>query len=87
MTTTPEGYPLPCITLNGTGRKTLTDEHYAAYKAAKIALNALHGVTCNGRDYPDWPTFYRARDERSTHLRNLHELIQYLEAHITHIQA
>jgi hypothetical protein len=77
MTTT----TAPTIHLNGTGAKSLYKEYHAAYKAAKAAHDALVATTCNGRDfYPQGDNAYnQARFERSQHLANLGDLIDYLE--------
>lgn len=85
--TAPTDYPLPTIHLNGTGKETLLREYYAAYKAAKIALDALQNTTCHARDYYVNPTgpYFKASEARAYHLRTLHDLIQYLGTHINHI--
>jgi hypothetical protein len=78
---------IPTITLNGTGGKTLWKEYHAAYKAIGSAIDTLCEATCNGRDFNDWETFYKARDERTEALEKLRATKSYVEEILMGIMA
>ena len=78
---------IPTITLNGTGGKALWAEYHAAYKAINTAIDTLCEATCNGRDFNDWETFYKARDERTEALEKLRATKSYVEEILMGIMA
>jgi len=42
----------PTINLNGDSKQTLADETMRALEAISSAINAINGMTINGRNYP-----------------------------------
>lgn len=78
---------IPTIHLNGTGGQTLWAEYHAAYKAINTAIDTLCDATCNGRDFNDWETFYKARDERTEALEKLRSTKDYVEQILMGIMA
>lgn len=80
---------LPLVHLNGTGRDTLTKEYYAAYRSLKTSIEHFLDITCNARDYyPISDSAYtKARDHRDANFAKLKEVLDYLEAHIEHLNA
>lgn len=82
-------YPLPTVHLNGTGRDTLIQEYREAYRKLIAFRDAFAATTCNGRDfYPQGPDAYtQARRQRDRELERIHDLMEYIEAHLTHLSA
>lgn len=75
---------VPSVHLNGTGRKTLQDDYFRAYRALDEAIEAFYKITCNGRDYyPQGPDAYcKARAERDSELKRFAQIKEYLAVHL-----
>lgn len=78
---------LPLIHLNGSGKQNLCSGYYKAYTAAHELMDAMAEIGFHARDYyPISSTaFYEAQTQRTKHMDNLRDLIQYLEDHVSHL--
>ena len=80
----PSAY-LPVIHLNGTGRATLKDDYYKAYKKLQEFREALASVNFHARDYyviDDPSAFSNAQDTRQNVFGLIDEINSYLEDHL-----
>lgn len=79
-------YTLPTVHLNGSSRERLFDGYHAAYKATVAARTALRMVEFHARDYyiKDG-AWLRALSEREQQFDHLGAVMQFLEAHLTHL--
>ena len=79
-------YTLPTVHFNGSSRERLFDGYHAAYLATVAARDALRMVEFHARDYyvidGAWP---KALDERVAQFDHLAQVMQFLEAHLTHL--
>ena len=75
---------VPTVHLNGTGRKTLQEDYFRAYRALDDALEAFYKIEFNARDYyvQEDGAFYKARAERDCELKRFAQIKEYLEAHL-----
>ena len=79
---------VPSVHLNGTGRKTLQEDYFRAYRALDEAIEAFYKIEFNARDYyiQNWyeedGAFYKARTERDCELQRFAQIKEYLEAHL-----
>lgn len=78
---------LPTIHLNGTGREMLLEDYDAAYRKLLKFRCAFRKIEFNARDYyvaePD--AWSKACGERQEMLTHINHLIDYLEAHLSHL--
>lgn len=77
----------PSIHLNGTGRKTLSEDYFEAWNRLNEAIAAFNKIEFNCRDYYVQPAgaWAQATTERNEAARKLHEVHKYLEAHLIHL--
>ena len=75
---------VPSVHLNGTGRKTLQEDYFRAYRALDEAIEAFYKIEFNARDYyvQDDGAFFKARTERECELQRFAQIKAYLEAHL-----
>ena len=75
---------VPSVHLNGTGRKTLQEDYFRAYRALDEAIEAFYKIEFNARDYyiQEDGAFYKARTERDCELQRFAQIKEYLEAHL-----
>lgn len=80
---------LPTIHLNGTGRATLLRDYHKAYEKLIEFRDSFIAIEFNARDYyvQSDDAFFHARHERDVALTQIGALIEYLEAHLTHIDS
>jgi hypothetical protein len=78
---------LPSVHLNGTGRTMLLDGYKEAYEKLQEFKDSFHTIEFNARDYyVQSPTaFSEARTQRDSQLNAVRRLMEYLEAHLTHL--
>ena len=80
---------LPTIHSNGSDAATLRQQYLNAGMAVSNAVCEVKAVDFNARDYyPQGDDAYRqASRERDAMLAKLDEVLVYLSAHVTHIEA
>lgn len=75
----------PHVNMNGTSLKVLSEDYLSALEAVRVALQALHQVAPNGRDYLDGfgESFKEARNQ---HVARVAKLVN-VESELSHILA
>lgn len=77
---TTENLMVPSVHLNGTGRKTLSEQNHAAASAVNEAIGKLTQAAPNARDYyPQGPDAYaRARSQHEARVLRLQAVYEEL---------
>ena len=69
---------MPIIHMNGTSPETLLEDNLNALRAIGDALDVIHKMEFNGRDYyPVAGAFEMARDQRQVHIQHLRDAKYY----------
>ncbi len=71
---------LPIVHLNGTSKQELLEQRETAYAAVQTALDALRGMSPNGRDYYPVPgRLELALEQHTRRMKTLTDLMKELE--------
>lgn len=76
----------PIKTLHGTNPETLQGDYIRAMQKVREAIECFNTIEFNGRDYANFETFCKAKDERNQMLTNLCHVYEYLEDVASNIQ-
>jgi len=69
----------PIKTLHGTNPESLQQDYITAMNKISEAVDAIHKVEFNARDYQDMDTFFWAKKQRNDQLKKLSDIYDYLE--------
>ena len=69
----------PIKTLHGTNPESLQNDYVNAYSKLREAMEAFQNIEFNARDYSDFNTFCKAKEERREFCSRIATTLDYLE--------